>query len=437
MANQEIKPVTRRKKESGSIIINQVVLSQIQRSRIDIQNWRNNLITAEGIYNPQRSALYDMYYDVILDAHLASVMQKRKDPVLNSKVVFMRNGEVDEAVQTQIESPWFRKFVNDVLDTISWGYSVFQFRRDGQWINYDLIPRKHIRPEKGLLLKHQYDTDGIKYRDEYVNILEVGDKYDLGLLVKAALYVIYKRNGLGDLAQFAELFGQPIREGIYDGHDDMARIKLKQDMEEMGSSAIFIHPDGTQINLLEAQQKTGGAQLYNSLLSFCNAEISKLYLGNTLTTEQGDRGARSLGEVHLETERDKNRADRQMILHTLNYDLTDIFINLGFNVKGGEFTFEEKEDIDLLEKKHKIMFDWSTKVPVSDDQVYEEFGIEKPDDYDEQKEALKAKIKIMPPVKKDDPEPEPDQKVPTNRWFNFFLKALTGSGRADRDPLRF
>ncbi|MEZ5195096.1 MAG: DUF935 family protein [Bacteroidales bacterium] len=322
-----------------------------------------------------------------------------------------------------------------MLDTISWGYSVFQFYRNGQWISYDLFPRKHIRPEKGILLKHQYDADGINYRDEYINILECGDKYDLGLLVKAAVYIIYKRNGLADYAQFAELFGQPLREGVYDAFDDQARIKLKQDMEQMGSSSIFIHPDNTRINLLESQQKTGGSQLYSNLLNFCNAEISKLYLGNTLTSEQGDKGARSLGDVHLETERNINRSDKQFVMHTLNYELTEIFNNLGLNVKGGEFVFEEKDDISLLEKKHKIMFDWAAKVPISDDQVYEEFGIDKPDDYDEQKEARKN-TPLPPSRGENTPEPEPDPKSkPTNRWFSFFQGAR--KKRAGRAALEF
>lgn len=419
-----------KKDNSGSnIIINQVVLSQIQRTKLDIQKWRNNLVNAEGIYSPNRAALYDMYYDIVLDAHLASVIQKRKDPVLNSKVLFMRNGDVDETIQAQVESPWFRKFLNDYLDTISWGYSVFQFRREGEWISYDLIPRKHIRPEKGLLLKNQYDRSGIKYRDEYQNILEAGDPYDLGLLVRAAVYVIYKRNGLADLAQFAELFGQPIREGVYDAFDDQARIKLRQDMENMGSSAIFIHPDGTKINLLETQQKTGGAQLYGTILNFCNSEISKLYLGNTLTTEQGEKGARSLGDVHLEIEHEKNRSDKQSILHTLNYDLTEIFTNLGLNVNGGEFMFEQKEKLSMKDNI-EIDVQLATLIPLDDNYFYEAYNRPKPDNYEQLRKEM-DKRKQLPPV----PRHVPDSEPPTNRLksaFSFFSKAL---GR--RAPLDF
>ena len=33
----------------------------------------------------------------------------------------------------------------------------------------------------------------------------------------------------------------------------------------------------------------------------CNEELSKIFLGNTLTTSQGENGARSLGDVHKDT----------------------------------------------------------------------------------------------------------------------------------------
>ncbi|MEZ5195097.1 MAG: hypothetical protein R2764_01460 [Bacteroidales bacterium] len=60
------------------IVIQQVILSQIQRNNVDIGKWRSALINAEGIYNPNRAQLYDLYHDIILDSHLSSVMQKEK-----------------------------------------------------------------------------------------------------------------------------------------------------------------------------------------------------------------------------------------------------------------------------------------------------------------------------------------------------------------------
>lgn len=394
-----------------NIIINQVVVSQTVRESLDISHWRNALKSAESLYNPNRTQLYDIYSDVLLDAHLGAVIMKRKAVLLNSPILFSRDGDEDETITLQIESPWFRRFISDLLDTIYWGFTVFQFYRQGEWLGYDLIPRKHIRPEKGMLVKNQFDPTGISYREGgYPNIMEAGQAHDLGLLCKAAPYVIYKRNGLADYAQFAELFGQPIREGTYDAFDDQAREKLKADMEQMGSSAIFIHPENTQIKLIESQQKTGGSGLYKDLISACNAEISKLILGNTLTTEQGERGARSLGEVHQDSEDELVKSDKRFVLDTLNYDLADIFANLGIDTTGGEFLFADKPRISLKEK-FDIDILLADRIPVSDDYLYETYGIPRPDNYDELKKEIVERKK--------EPQPlfQPSNK---GRFFDFF-----------------
>ena len=76
-----------------------------------------------------------------------------------------------------------------------------------------MIPRKHVVPQKGMIIKNQSDMTGFSYREfPYTNfLLEVGEGDSFGLLMKAAQYVIYKRGGFGDWAQYCELFGMPFR----------------------------------------------------------------------------------------------------------------------------------------------------------------------------------------------------------------------------------
>jgi len=415
-------------KQDKKIIINQVVLSQVNRQNVDIDKWRSALRSAESITSPKRIELYDLYHDVLLDTHLSSVILKRKTAVLNSQIVFQTDGDPDETIDLQISSPWFTRMISNLIDTIFWGFTVMQFYKEGDWINYDLIPRKHIRPDIGALLKSQTDLTGILYRDgAFPNILEIGQINDLGLLCKAAPWVIYKRNGMGDYAQFAELFGQPIREGIYDSFDDMAREKLKQDMNGMGGSAVFIHPENTQIKLIETTQKSSGSGLYRDMMTFCNAEISKLILGNTLTTEPGDKGARSLGEIHKDVEEQILRQDKKFILDILNYNLSDIFANLGMNTQGGEFIFYEKETIDLKEKA-LIDLQIASKVPIDDDYWYETYNIPKPENYDELKEEMKASTQPSPPGRgqgEGDPRSKDQDEGAQNKnkFFSFFGEA--------------
>lgn len=73
-----------------------------------------------------------------------------------------------------------------------------------------------------LILRHQTDTTGTSW-DEYPDLLFIGEPEELGMLAKAAVWVIYKRNDVADWAQFAEVFGAPIREYTYPTDDDEAR----------------------------------------------------------------------------------------------------------------------------------------------------------------------------------------------------------------------
>ena len=106
----------------------------------------------------------------------------------------------------------------------------FQFYKKKEWITYDLIPRKHVDPTRKLILRRQTDITGTSW-DEFSDLLFVGSADDMGLLAKAAPWVIYKRNTAADWAQFAEIFGMPIREYIYETDDDDARQRAIDDAE--------------------------------------------------------------------------------------------------------------------------------------------------------------------------------------------------------------
>ena len=154
--------------------------------------------------------------------------------------------------------------------------------------------------------------------------------------MKAAIWVIYKRNDVADWAQFAEVFGAPIREYTYPTDDDEARQKALDDADSTGSLSVFVHAEDTVLKLVEAANKTGSADLYDKLCERCNNEISKLFLGNTLTTEASDKGTQALGTVHKDVEEKVTLSDRQDILDVLNYDMADIFAMLGIDTTGGE-----------------------------------------------------------------------------------------------------
>lgn len=421
---------------------NVIVLTQPKRFGLDIADYMSAIRAAENVDFSRRYKLYDLYSDILMDTHLTCVIDKRKNAVLCSDIEFQVNGKPDETVNEQIRSPWFNKLIGDIIDARFWGFSLCQFYKDGEWVDYDLVPRKHVDPIKKLILRHQTDVTGLSW-DKYTDLLFVGSPSDLGLLAKAAPWVIYKRNTTGDWSQFSEIFGMPIQEYIYDSDDEESRQRAMEDAANTGSLAQFFHAKDTEFKLTEAGNKTGSADVYERLCERCNNEISKLVLGNTLTTESSENGTQALGTVHKKVEDKVAQADKNYVLNVLNYDMSDIFAHMGINTAGGVFCFPEKKETDSTTKLNIITtLKKNFNLPVSDEYLYEEFGVEKPDNYeqikkeqDEQNQHNNAPAQISDTVKEEKEEKTPEstsaQKKSFRNWIaSFFGKAPSDGGAA-------
>lgn len=409
---------------------NTIILRQPRRFNIDIADYTGAVHAAENVDFSRRYKLYDLYSDILMDTHLSSVIDRRISAVTSADISFLRDGKPDTAISEQLDSPWFISLVHDILDARFWGFSLLQFYKQDGWVNYDLIPRKHVDPIRRIILRQQTDITGTPW-EEYPNLLAVGKKNDLGLLAKAAPWVIYKRNDVADWAQYAEVFGAPIREYIYETDDDEARQRAIHDAEQEGSLAAFIHARDTELNLVESGNKSASGDLYEKLCQRCNNELSKLILGNTLTTESQTNGTQALGTVHKKEEEKLLRDDQKFVLNVLNYEMTDIFQAMGINTRGGKFAFVDPKYTDLQSKMNIISKLYSTfRLPVSDDYLYEEFGIDKPDDYD----SLKADMTQQ--QKKTEPEPPSPgkavQPAPKDSKRTFFRAFRDFFARAPR-----
>lgn len=419
-------------------------LTQPKRFNIDTADFMMAIKAAENVDYTQRAKLYDLYNDILLDTHLSSVIDKRKNAVLCSSIQFQRDGKPDEAINEQLFSPWFYRCVADILDARFWGFSLLQFYKKGEWIDYDLVPRKHVEPVRKLILTRQTDLFGASW-EEFEDLLFIGGSTDLGLLARAAPWVIYKRNTTADWAQFSEVFGMPIQEYTYETDDEEARARALQDANAIGSLATFIHGKDTELQLREAGNKTGSAEVYDRFIERCNSEISKLILGNTLTTEASTNGTQALGTVHKKVEEAVAKADREFVLNVLNYDMTDIFAHMGINTAGGKFCFPEKKDVDpntamsVLTQLHTTF-----SLPIDDDYLYEKFGVEKPKNYEQQKklqlEEMKAREGVLQQQNKEEKNPtgssqSSNSQPPTSKFKDrlrsFFVKAPKDGAHLD------
>lgn len=392
-----------------NIIVHNINIMNAPHNTQDIQIWKSAIRAFENLTNPSRVALYDLYEDIILDGQIEATWGKRQDAVLNQELVFVRDGVEDEQTNKLLNSPDMRIIIKELHNSIAWGFTLIQINNiyydeneEVYKIDFDLIPRKHVHPEEGFECVSRQQSiaskDFLFMEQPIANyMLWAGEKKDKGIFAKTAQYVIYKRGGFGDWSQFAEMFGMPFREMVYDDYDEATRKKLEQGLQEWGSAGYSLHPRSAELKIHPTGGSTGSNEVYDRLIAACDASISKTILGNTLTTEQGENGARSLGEVHKEVEDAKTASDKQFILSILNTKFRAILKRFGFNVTGGDIWYRsDDKDWTELQTKWNVINSISDKIPIADDFIYEEFSIPKPENYEQLKEELKLKNSFNP-----------------------------------------
>lgn len=364
-------------------ISTQITSMQVRMASQDISHWKRAIDDARNVLMPRRRRLYELYDIIALDGHLTSVINKRKISVTNQRVHFNERGlegTVNESVRDFIlETPWFYKTVGALCEAKPYGHSLVELIPDKGFIrDVELIPRANVKPESGFLMwDANNESDGVAYREDRQlsrYMIEMGGKKDYGLLMVAAQYVIYKRGAFGDWAQFAELFGMPFREGQYDAWDEEGRIKLEQALSEMGGAGYVVTPKGTVLKFHD-NNGTGKSEVFNDLVAACNAEISKIFLGNTMTTDNGS--SRSQGEVHKQVEEDINLADLIEMEYLLNWELSDKLRQIGYTVPDGRFFYPQMQDIPL-EKRIEIDIKLADKIEIAEEYWYNTYGIPRP-----------------------------------------------------------
>ena len=428
--------VTRTKgKTPDKIVINKIELHNSSFRTQDIESWKQAILAFRSTTNPTRTALYDMYQDLLLDGQVESTWGKRRDAILNKGLVCVKDGVEDEVMGGLLNSPDMRNLLSDLLDSILWGHSLIQVNgiswdddRETYRIDYNLIPRKHVHPQQGWVSRSQgMASPDWEYRQPPLSnyIIEAGQPDDMGLLAVVAQYVIYKRGGFGDWAQFAEMFGMPFREMIYDDYDEDTRAKLKLMLEEWGAAGYSMHPRSAELKIHDTAGSTGSKDVYYDLIDSCDAAISKIILGNTLTTEQGENGARSLGEVHKEEEDSKKASDSRFILSLLNTSFRAVLKRFGFDITGKTIAFKDGDpDWYELQSKWNVIAGMKGEIPMDDNWIYETMGVPKPDNYDQQKEEMALKRAFNPFEMPVENSSRPTLK---ERIFRFFRPAPEGA----------
>lgn len=205
-------------------------------------------------------------------------------------------------------------------------------------------------------------------------------------------YSAFKRWTVRDWLAFAEWAGRGLRIGKYQtgrdpknpgaqATDDDVEV-LRDALEAMSSSVSTVIPDVTE---LAVHPPPNNQEVHERLVLLCNGEISKAVLGGTLTSDPGERGARSLGVVHDDVRLQLAAHDAEGVAADVRRDLLGPAVRERFGgacpVPFVEITTEPRESLDAFATRVKAMVDAGLVMPAKF--VRETLGIPEPKDGEE------------------------------------------------------
>lgn len=358
-------------KEVQNIVID-LFRQNFARYQHQLDEWQMARDIRHDVHYPLTYAMQEMYEDAMVDAHLTAIIESRVLRVLNQEfVVNGADGIIDEEKTKLLNKPWFSKIIRYAMESLFYGYNVIYIKDvlKGEIKDIETIPREHFTPEKKWIINNVTDTDdGLKI-EEFPNHLiyvQLGED-SIGLLEKASPLTILKRHSWGSWDEFEQRFGLPIMMAKVASSGTKAKREVAKWMQEAarGKGGVFGVQDSLEIL---SNGQTDSYQVFLEKISSVNAELSKLILGQTMTTEDGS--SHSQANVHQKTLDSISQADLNLSLQWLNHKLKPVLIAHGYALSEEDTidVFEQanpqdriKIDIPLLQAGYKLSDDYIEK----------------------------------------------------------------------------
>lgn len=343
------------------------------------------------------------------DGHLSSVLQTRKLAVIGlpRKVMAYSDDAADveaaELVEELLDQVDLDDVLLDLLDAVAQGFSVAEILWE-LGSQFRPVAVEHVSPRRFV-----WDQNNVRLLTEaesrhgealaankfvvHVHKARSGVPYRGGAMRPAAWLYLFKNYALKDWVAFVEIFGQPLRLGKYDpAASKEDRDALMAAVQAIGTDAAGVIANTTSIDFVSGSSSgssSGSVDLYLKLLDWLDRGLSKIVLGQTLTTDtSGGTGTMAAGSVHNEVRRDLIEADAKAVAKSLQRDLIKPIVGFNFGWERTarlpylEFDLSEPEDQKATAETYAILVK-DLGLPISADHVRERFSVPAPAKGDE------------------------------------------------------
>lgn len=310
------------------------------------------------------------------DGHLFSVMDQRRSAVkkLDWDIVPCEGANAAE----KKEAEWIEEIIEsmedfddvlfDMTDAIGHGFAPLEMtwgRVDG----VQMPVKVEHRPQGWfkLALNPDISRNELRLRDNSADgealwpfgwILHQ-HRARSGYISRSGLYrvmawpFLFKNYAIRDLAEFLEIYGLPLRLGTYNPSATKEdKATLLKAVVNIGHDAAAIIPQGMMIDFKDAAK--GDNKSFDAMIGLMERIQSKVALGGTLTSGEGEHGTQALGQVHQDIALHLRDSDAKQLGNTLTRQLIYPLLALNKGLADPRrcprlvFDTQEPEDLQLM-----------------------------------------------------------------------------------------
>lgn len=314
---------------------NRVISAIKSELKVMMGRYLNPLIEPHDTVLQKIGGNYQVYNEILRDDQVQSTFEQRMMAVISSpwEVTPASDSALDKAAADfateQLNRLKFNDLTKKMLYCRFFGFSVAEIIwaiEDGKYIMKSIDVRDRARfkfdIDCNLRLITVGNHEGTPCEPPYFWVPSVGathddDPYGLGLAHYLYWPVTFKRGGIKFWMKFVERFAQPgllgkFREGTPDDSPDIDN--LLNALKSLASETGTVIPDSMTIDTIEASRN--GTSDYSKVIEIMDKAISKVIVGQTMTTDDGSSQAQA--KVHYDVRQDLIDADSDLICESYN-----------------------------------------------------------------------------------------------------------------------
>lgn len=296
-------------------------------AKISLNEWKQADLSAKNVDYPDRNPMYRVYDNIDIDLDLTSVIETRTLKVKQAKFnIVGKDKKPNEDAKLLLDKSWFRDFIGNAMRWVTRGYrvlEVFKFNEAGELLECPELNEFHVKPEKGIVTRDEYDDVGISYLDKGYQLyyIPVGKPADMGLLRKIAPIVLAKKYAIGHWSSFNEKMGIPFRTVHTKSVDKARQQQLAIIMDQMGSAGWAVLTEDERVELMDIAA-TNPTQCFETFINMLNAQIAMAMNGQSSTADSSkQKGTYGSLKILNEISEDRHQSDLTFIKDLVNDEL--------------------------------------------------------------------------------------------------------------------